>query len=460
MKFTAPLKGHFVIPEPGTAQVAGQVEFDVVKGLRLSTIDTFHTDPRALRREHGWKRIHGFTTNGRHLTLLDCKGHESMSVPGFPEGKFWAARLLSGLQYFDSAIPSIRTIAFRLTNLDIWLNRSGVTIEYDPVDFSIFRAEHKHPGAIPLYKGDRFSLSIWHSTYTPMFQAHDVLKSFKEEAYLNVDYTKAVSVEQATDDILMLRDLFSLWISAPVAVEDAAVFIDGKIGDPKRRFELYFPLGYECSASKSDSLHYMLYPFDDLESIIDEVIGKWVDLYPKIKRGIAFYHEAYFSKNRHAYQKFIDYVFSYESINRALHPMIKMPQDEFQSLRERVLNGMVGKEAEFIKVLFNHANEATLRTRIKESFQRVGLKDDFDHKAIKIHIDRMVNARNDIVHYAVVNSDQTVSDENVVDYNTLLRILNVAELLLAIGLLEGGKTERIKRDPHFAHFLGRRWTGL
>lgn len=460
MKLKAPLKGRFAIPEPDTSQVSGQVDFDVMKGIRLSTIDTFLRDPRALRREHRWKCIHGFSTNGRHLTLLNCRGHESMSQPGFPEGQFWATHLLTGLHYFDISASSIKTIAFRLTNLDMWLNRSGVTIEVDPVEFGTFRAEHKHPGTIPLYKGDRFKLSIWHSTFTPLYQGHDALKSFKEEAYLNVEYTEAASVEQATEDILMLRDLFSLWISAPIAVEDVAVFIEGKMGDPKNRFELYFPLGYECTSIKGDSLHYMLYPFDDLEPTINDVIARWVTMYPRIKRGISFYHEAYFSKNRHAYQKFIDYAFSYESVNRALHPMTELPEENYVLLRKHITEGLAGEEHKFMVRVLKYANECSLRKRMKESFKRIGLSSEFDKDTIRRHVDRMVNARNGIVHDAMVNSEETVSDENVVDYNTLLRILNVAELLLTIGLLEGGKPDRLKRDPLFAHFLGRRWSGL
>lgn len=460
MKLKAPFKGRFKAQDPGTATVAGQLDFDIIKGVQLSTIGTFHKDPLSLRVEHRWKCVHGFATNGRYLTLLDCRGHESFSMPGFPEGKFWAARLLTGHKYFDASAPSIKSTAFRISYLDAWLNRSGVRFEIDQQDFSSFRAEHKHQGAIPIHQGDRLSVSIWHSTNTPIHQAYDVLNRFKEVAYINVKYTQLTTVEQATDDMLMLRDLFSLWISAPVAIEDANVFVDGEMSDPTRCFDLYFPLGYECPAGKDIRQHHMLFPFDDLETIIHDAIGQWVDLYPKIKRGISFYHEAYFSKNRHAFQKFIDYVFSYESVNRALHPMTELPEAEYASLRAQILEGVTSEQHRFMDRVLRYANESSLRKRMKESFKRIGLSTEFDNKAIKLHIDRMVNARNDIVHYAVVNSNETVSDENVVDYNTLLRILNVAELLLAIGLLNEGAVDRIKRDSQFAHFLGRRWNGL
>jgi hypothetical protein len=255
--------------------------------------------------------------------------------------------------------------------------------------------------------------------------------------------------------MLMLRDLFSIWISAPVSVEDASVYIAGEKSDHKRRFDLYFPLGYESSEVKGADRRHMLFPFDDLEPNINDVIGRWVALYPKIKRGISFYHEAYFSKNRHAYQKFVDYVFSYESVNRSLHKLTKLPQKEFDLLRTNTLNSLVGQDARFMKALFEHANEASLRSRMKESFKRVGLATKFEKESINLHIDRIVNARNDIVHFAVVNSKETVSDENVVDYNTLLRILSVAELLIAIGLLQEDPVDRLMRDPQFAHLLGR-----
>lgn len=458
MKIEAPFKGYFTVPEPGLTKVTGQVEFDAVKGIRLTTIDSFKKDTLPLWGDQHWKCIHGYSTNGRYLMLLDCKGRESSSIPGIPVGHFWASSLLSGLQYFDAYAPSIKTTAFRVSYLDSWLNRSGLSYAVDEKEFGGFRVEHKHRGAIPLYRGERFTASIWHSTHTPMFQTHDVLNNIKEEAYINIKYAEDTTLAIAQEDMLMLRDLFSLWISAPVAIEDVSVFIAGKRGDQKRRFDLFFPLGYDCSLDKSWAQHYMIYPYDDLEPVINDAISQWVELYPKIRRGISFYHEAYFSKNRHAFQKFIDYVFSYESVNRALHPMNKLPKDEFEILRTSISKDLLGKESKFMKALFEHANEATLRTRMKESFKRLGLSTVYDKKSSNLHIDRIVNARNDIVHYAVVNSDKTVSDENVVDYTNLLRILNVAELLLAIGLLQEFPLKRIKRNPDFAHLLGKKWS--
>lgn len=294
-----------------------------------------------------------------------------------------------------------------------------------------------------------------------MFAEHDVLRKFSEQAYFNVQYSELSTIDQAMEDMLMIRDLFSLLMSAPIVIEDAVAFIDGEKEDDGRRFELYFPLGYGYPTRESQPRHYMLYPYDDIESFIGTTLEKWIELYPSIKRGIAFYHESYFSRSRHAFQKFIDYVFSYESTNRSLHPLERFPEQEYTALCADLLEGLSPTHGNFVRDILKHANQASLRQRLKGTFERTGLDEIFDRKSIKLHTDRIVNARNNIVHFAEVNNEETVSEENVVDYNTLVRMLIIGDLLLAIGIPKEDIATRLKRDPNFGFLLiGRKLSTL
>ena len=347
--------------------------------------------------------------------------------------------------------PCVKSTAFRLSYLKAWLNISGVHVDENTQ--GNFRVSHTHPGKIEIYRGDRFSMSIWHRTVVPISRSPDFLERFKEEPFINVDYKELASVEQVVEDMLMLRDLLSVWVVAPVAVEEASVYLEGDAGDETRRFDLYFPLGYDPPTRPDVNRRHMPFPYEDLEVKIQDAIDRWVDLYPKIKPGILFYHEAYFSKGRHAFQKFADYTFSYESINRVLHEMKELPEEEYEALRTKILQELEGAQRTFIKRVLQYANEGSLRKRLKQSFARFGLANERNNEAVREHINRMVQARNNIVHGAEVNSENTVSSENVVNYNVLLRILIYAELLLAIGLVEQGSTERIRRNPHLAHVL-------
>jgi hypothetical protein len=453
MKLNAPIEGYFHVHEPNTIQVAGRIEFDVQSGIRLTTIGSFYKKDVRFGGEERWTSVHGFSTNGRRLTLLDCRGHVSTSIPGIPKGSYSSVCLLTGHQHFDSSSSQIMSTAFRTTYLDEWLNRSGVSYEASRDEHGGFTATHKHQGAIRLHFGSRLNISIWHHTTTPMFAQHDVLHQFSEQAYINIEYSELVTIEQAMDDMLMMRDFFSLLTSSPIVIEDAVAYINGEKEDDGRRFDLYFPLGYEYLARESHKRHYMLYPYDDIESFIGTTLGQWIELYPSIKRGIAFYHESYFSRTRHAFQKFIDYVFSYESTNRSLHPMERFLTDEYTTLKNNIIVGLAPSQAKFISGILEHANQATLRQRLKKTFERTALCSVFDNRSVKIHTDRIVNARNNIVHFAEINSEETVSEENVVDYNTLLRMLIVGELLLAIGIPKNVIVNRLKRNPNFSFLL-------
>ncbi len=121
----------------------------------------------------------------------------------------------------------LQKISFRVSNLDLWLNRSGLKYETSREVHGAFTASYEHPGFIKLHTNHRFELGVWHSTSIPMFGGNNVLGDISEKAYLNLEYTSLATLKEVMNDILMIRDFMSLVMATPIVVEDAVIYLDG-----------------------------------------------------------------------------------------------------------------------------------------------------------------------------------------------------------------------------------------
>lgn len=452
MKIEKPIEGYFHVDEIQKSTTPGKLEFSVKNGIKLNLMGAFRRDDFDRSNEKRWDVIHGYSMNGEFITLINSRGHESERLPGIPSSRYQAESMLLGSKYFEPQGSSVKKISFRVSNLDLWLNRTGLKYETSREVHGAFTASYEHPGFIKLHTNDRFELGVWHSTSIPMFRSDNVLGDVSEKAYLNLKYTGLATLKEAMDDILMIRDFMSLAMATPIVVEDAVLYLDGSKEDHTRRFDLYFPLGNDYPVRKETERRYMIYPFDDIEPFIDTSLAAWVELYPRIKHGISFYHEAYFSTTRHAYQKFLDYTFSYESIHRALSSMTIYPESEFADLRAGVLEQADSRYRGFLEGVLRFANEASLRQRLKKSFAAYGLNELLG-KVAKSDIDKLVETRNSMVHTTTYNTEGTIQEDEILDYNTLVRLLIAAELFSAIGALQSDPLERLRRHTSFNFML-------
>jgi len=452
LKIEKPLEGYFHVDEIEKSTTPGKLEFSVKSGIKLNLMGAFRRDDYDRSNEKRWDVIHGYSMNGEFITLINSRGYENERLPGIPSSRYQAESMLLGAKYFDPQGLTIKKISFRVSNLDLWLNRSGLKYETSREVHGTFTASYEHPGFIKLHANDRFELGVWHSTSIPMFRSDNVLGDISEKAYLNLKYEGLATLKEAMNDILMIRDFMSLAMATPIVVEDAVLYLDGSKEDHTRRFDLYFPLGNDYPVRKETERRYMIYPFDDIEPFIDTALAAWVELYPRIKHGISFYHEAYFSTTRHAYQKFLDYTFSYESIHRALNSITIYPEAEFDDLRAGVLQQADVPYRGFLDGVLRFANEASLRQRLKRSFAAFGLN-ELVGRVAKSDIDKLVETRNSMVHTTTYNTEGTIQEDEILDYNTLVRLLIVAELFSAIGALKSDPLERLRRHTSFNFML-------
>lgn len=437
-----------MVPEIEKSDVCGRIEYDVKKGIKLRTLGGWKRFDHDIAGEKRWNYVYGFSSNGRWLTLKDCQGVEGTAVPGIPRGRYDAGCMLVGKKYFDDSTPSINTIAFRLSHFDTWLNRSGV--KYTLGEEGGFEAKHSHPGDLVLCHTNNLKLSVWHHTKTPFGEGYEALQNFSEQAYLNLILSEPVNVDKAIELVHMFRDFFSLLMAEKVMIEDTRFYVEKtKKDDYSNAFDAFFPLGYGYPKERSVTRHYMIHTYDNITDKIDSALRKWIDIYVNLKHPIKYYHETFYSEGRHGFQKLLDYTFCFEAIHRGLHPMLQIPTGEYEKLSALITGTVPDEHRAFITSILSYANEASLRKRLRDAFQKLDLSKVFDKQTTKVYIDRIVKARNNMVHQTEYNLVEGITNDTVWEYCNLLRMLIVGQLLSEVDLLGEDKIAELRKHTQF-----------
>ncbi len=98
--------------------------------------------------------------------------------------------------------------------------------------------------------------------------------------------------------------------------------------------------------------------------------------------------------------------------------MTVYPKAEFADLKANVLQHMDSRYEEFMKNVLAFANKASLRERLMKSFATHGLNDVFG-VSTESEIDKLVKTRNSMVHTTMYNTENTIKEEEILDYKPL-----------------------------------------
>lgn len=452
MVIDKPVKGYFHVDELRDIEVPGELSFSLKKGLRLDLMGAFRLPDENPGGERRWSTIHGESMNGRSLTLLDCRGIEAMRMPGRPSSVYSSRILTEGYRYIVPGRANIQSSVFRVSHLQPWLNRTGIKYKHIRETHG-FSVSYDHPGEIVLHEGEHRRITIWHATNMPISNRPNILDAIKETPFINIQHTKPVSIEDAVNEMNVVRDLMSLLMVTPTIIEEARVYCVGPKDDHTRDLDVFFPQNSERPDENRTEHRYMMYPYDDLVDRVDGVFGKWFDQYNGLKHAITFYHDAYFSIDRHAYQKFLDYTFSFESIHNNLHPMKPMPPEAYDALCKKVVSSLSESELPTIRNLLAFGNKSTLNNHLRAALESIGLNDLLGNVAVKTIARKITKTRNSMVHNARYNVSETIVDSEIVNYNAVLRLLVTGTLLRSVGLLDTNVLNRINRVSHFRFVL-------
>ena len=121
------LQGHWWLPKSPDNPQVGTLTFDQTSGARLSVVG--HLSPLGtgfVRMGEEYSVIHGFTTNGKPITLLETRVVNSrISLPGIATETWYARMVAIGAHFNHSAEALFHRSWIRFDGIAQWL-------AYDP----------------------------------------------------------------------------------------------------------------------------------------------------------------------------------------------------------------------------------------------------------------------------------------------------------------------------------------
>ncbi|MYC29354.1 MAG: hypothetical protein F4X65_04585 [Chloroflexi bacterium] len=172
-----------------------------------------------------------------------------------------------------------------------------------------------------------------------------------------------------------------------------------------------------------------LMSFNDIAHNVHEYLPRWLERYDEYEPTFNLYFAVAANPHMHLEGGFLFLVHGIESLHRRSSSEMRMPAEEFNSLRDSILQSTPDTRKNWVRDRLKYANELSLRSRIRKMV--TPFSDLFGtESARETFISQVVNTRNYLTHY-----DQGIKEQAVTEDGELLRLHFKLEALVQLHLL-------------------------
>lgn len=440
--------GYWKYPESDQWTVPGELTFSTEGGIQFNGIGSFGS-----KEEHGRfenKTVHGFTTNGIKVTLLNCKGSFSTSTPGLKIVRLNAEHIILG-DYFKSPDEiSFETIAVHYHYLDEWVDKSGFDVheEEDATGKETKVLTYTQPDLIELYTGPEKDVLLWFSYASPMVITDTKVNSFTQKVYFNIIYKEPKGLELVKDDVGHIKNFITFGLSRITAPTDLIGYYKNSVGEKKKVQIIYGQKFYPDRSDRYLHTNTCLFTFEHIESKSKTIFKEWFLKYETLAPVFDRYFDTIYNHYLYEVNHFLNLISALETYHRRTSEETYFDVDYYKALKIKIkdvlpegdkkINDWFGK--------FEFMNEVSLRNRLKkvcEKFNDIFLELEPETKTF---INKVLATRNYYTHYNERLRADIVTKIEFRRYNGLLNVLIQLCLLSELGFETKEMKEAIKRN--------------
>ena len=442
--------GYWKLPSSKTWQLYGELQFSTEKGIELNLIGSFENE----RHDSALKYdvIHGFTSDGKEVTLLNCIGVRSIAIPGLTTVKVYAKYIIRGglLSSIESIKVGISVVHF--TFLDEWIDTHGFkTKPISKKESKPFKTyiRYQQPELIKLLSNKEKDILVWFSVRAPLSITDVKTLSIDQKTYLNIKYHTDSSFEDALADLSKLRNFLAFGLSrivVPSEIELRTKNVDGKT---KKLTLIYQEQNYPNKFDSRIFDYTTLFSFKHLGEKSDQILLNWFAKYETLRPVFDRYFDCIYNPAMFAVNHFLNLTFAIETYHRRTTTSTAFSIQEFESLKKLITTAVSDKKYKtWLNNKFGYANELSLRDRFKSicsEFESILQKFEPD---IKGFINRIVHSRNYYVHYDINSKKAAVPESELSEYNITLGIILQLCLLKELGFTHSAMSDAVKRSQY------------
>lgn len=286
------------------------------------------------------------------------------------------------------------------SNLNEWVNIYGfkhqppsdnkreITVSYampKPVEVSI----------------DKFKLSIVFEAKRS-FKAEEV--AIKQKTYIRITYPEEKPLEECLRAIYHVGNFLTFAVGEPVY----PLSIEGKTEVSKQKYddkEFYLPVEifqislYLPKQPKRIGSYNMFLPFENISDVFEDVIKAWFEKIEQLEPVYDLYFGTLYNPRMYLQHQFLNLTQAVEAYHRRTMKNYELPEEEHAKRLEEIIKTAPSEHKEWLNNKLAYSNEPTLRKRLKEIFEMLGISSKEIFSDENHFISKVVDTRNYLTHY-------------------------------------------------------------
>ncbi|HJH27711.1 MAG TPA: hypothetical protein C5S37_13335 [Methanophagales archaeon] len=440
-------EGKWWLPDKPEEKIIGTLKYTPGKEVVLDLEGSFG-DLRDIKER---PTILGFSPEGKYITLYKCVGPwTSYHIPGYPKSSFHAIYVFIGAHFQKKEDIKFKRLYVHYSHLNEWVDISGFEKEHDIqhlFDKEEKEIKYKLPKSIQAAINDDYKIFIDFRAY-PESSEQEVC--IKQRTYIKIEPSEERSFGEFLNILHHIQNFLSLGTMKPVY----PLTIEG-ITEANNPVEIFYSLPYTSKAPMKLPPFDMLFTFKDISDRFEVFLRNWFEKADLLEPVYDLYFGTLYTPDMYIQHQFLSLIQAIESFHRRRYGGKYLPDDDYKRVRD-VLENAIPDEVEnnhrqSLESRIRYGNEFSLRTRLKEIFDKYqeNLNEFIERK--EAFIGCVVDTRNYLTHYEEDPEKCVARGEDLYHFIQKLKILLEICLLTELGFSSEEIKDLFSRNRRFRH---------
>ena len=330
-----------------------------------------------------------------------------------------ATRVFTGFppgEYLQNGIPSFNTFKFSIEGIDEWLSIHCIDENYNHEEYTL-TISCNPPESILLNLANGMRLEIIVEMENATLRRPWGC-GVTQKAYFKLVSEEAQELDEFFSVAKKIVDLLCFTINDPVQVDSMSVNSNAICQDHGEGttpypapITIYVSSGYHSKDKPKIDRNRMLFGFSDIQDGAEKIINKWIDSYEQYKHVFNLYFQAQLRPQPSLEVRFLSLAQGLEAYHRESCDAKYMEDDEFKTLRKKVIKEVPKKDRNWFAARLRRANELSLRDRIQKMVEVFNNFFSEEEKALFIKL--FVDTRNSLTHPSSDLESRAAKRENL-----------------------------------------------
>lgn len=347
--------------------------------------------------------IVGVGLNGKPVSLFECQWGGGSLTNGVGSEAYTARLVAVGVSYDTTRSLTLKSLAFRCTDLETWVGYNGLTHDFggDPRWVSA-RYELPQPLVVDLPEGFQVKLDYRVSSKA---ENHPSLSfSIKEEGWIVIEAPDEVEAAELWTRAERIRDFLSLAVGRPVyftAFEGTSEAATWDLEGRRHYKPIVLYRTWEQESPPQRPLHPHegpLLPLSALGGRLGRALTVWLERSELLEPVVDLYFSTLYEPTVHLQRHFLLLAQAAETYHRRTTDDTDVPVADHEARMSAVLGAVPEEYRRWLLDRLRYSNEVSLRKRLRALVDRFA--DVLEgYVARGSFVSKVVDTRNYLTHY-------------------------------------------------------------